>query len=51
MIIEKEVNLVQLSHQPFLELEMATTLEIALRKLPELLQLPTLKVNQNFKIR
>lgn len=48
---ESRDNLVQLFHKLFQELEMVTILEIVLRKLQELHQLRTLKVNQNFKIR
>jgi len=48
---ESRDNLVQLFHKLFQELEMVTILEIVLRKFQELLQLLTLKVNQNFKIR
>ena len=48
---ERVDNLVQLFHKLFQELEMGTILEIDLRRLLELHQLLTLKVNQNFKLR
>ena len=49
--IERKDSLVQSFHKLSQEQEMVTTLETVVRKLLELHQLLTLKVNQNFKIR
>lgn len=49
--IERKDSLVQSFHKLSQEQETVTTLETAVRKLQELHQPLTLKVNQNFKIK